>query len=231
MNDQQLAALLRMAAEADRLAGDDARLPAAVLLPGMGRALATRKLSRARTWGTAGAAAAVIGLAALAVTRNTNPSRSTPTITSSQRSSRGTDVVTSHPGQSRLTTASAPRIDADPTRNMLLAVFSDECGERTCVVTHDRDDLSGRDPTKMSDEELLGLAMGDRCTPAAEHVFVIGLSGPDASLPRTQVEAHVLAACLGSSPGFDHAPSTLLACLPPGVSAVTASLTLGAEAR
>ena len=232
MNDRQLTSLLRMAAEADQLAGDDARLPAAIVIAGMSAVPPARLARRGRFWGTASAAAAaIIGLAYVSIIGIAGPSSHERIASASPTRASRPIGPTVDPVEPRLALASASIENSVPTRNMMMAVFSDECGERSCVVTHDRDDLSGRDPTKMSDEELLDLAMGDRCVPAAEQVVVIGLSGPETALPRNDAEAHTLAACFGSAPGFGQSPTAFLACVPPGVSVVTTNLSLSAPPR
>ncbi len=224
MNDEQLTKLLRMAAEADLLAGDESRLPAASL--GHRESIVRRGGvgSRAR-WGLAmGAAAAVLAAGAFVAVRANGPTRA-----SGLASWPRGEVATVARGLTPTGAGRERKALGGPTGNMMLAVFSDECGQRACVVTHDRDALSGRDPTKMSDEELIRLALDERCDSVADHVTVIGLSGPDASLPRTDREAEVLAACVGMAPVFGQPGGSMLACVPPGVSVVTASLSLGSR--
>lgn len=246
MNDEQLISLLRMAAEADRISGTAARLPIvndSVSSARMGSQAVFPRSSAATGAGvfarggwTIGrisrlSAAAAVVIAACLIARSSSPrgqqvAHVRPSTTRPPTTHDGSSVVSPASDHAPFELVQGTTV---PTRNMMMAVFSDECGERACVVTHDRESLDGRDPTKMSDEELLRLALGDRCTPIAERVVVIGLSGPDASLPRTDTEAEILAACLGTTPVLGRPSSAALACIPPGVSVVTATLSLGGK--
>jgi len=244
MNDQQLTALLKLAAEADRLAGGAARLPAAVLGPGsmpaaqLGRGVhaatgfyAAPGVRAARWWIAAGAAAAAIGIAVVSVSWNPVLRQAGEEFAAARAPASSANSRPFDSSQLTVTPSLAHASSTSLTGNIMLAVFTDECGERTCIVTHDHDELRGRDPTKMSDEELLKLALGDRCGSAVEQVTVIGLSGPDGSLPRTNAQAELLAMCLGTAPFASQPASTLLSCVPPGVSVVMASLSLSATAK
>jgi hypothetical protein len=218
LNDAELSDLLRLAAEADALAGPSllhADAGAARPTPGL------RRWSRA-VGGVAAAGLLAAAGAAIWLRPGTAPAPLNAPI------ARG---VIGDPGVAPVSLVPAGECAPDPAHtSVVVALFKDADGRCRCVVTRGGEEFGERAAASLSPGELLTMALSELCSPEVSRIVVIGLSGPAERLPLTAADAQALAACVEAGSGDGLQASCLgWACVPDGVSVSTASLALGVE--
>jgi hypothetical protein len=210
MDERDLNALIRMAAEVERMEQDSGHSFQ------WARARASRRDVLVQRLTAIGglAAAACIGLMVVVWMRG--PQASTP-------APRPVATIPEKP---------APRATPKGAEegSVLLAVFHD-ADERCSCVQLRHDVLKGRKLTEVGGGELLRAAMAGSCQENPDKVLVLAVSGPKEMLPRSTAEAEILATCITENGrcGDDSLcyASNAAAYLPPGVTVVAESLGMG----
>ncbi len=214
MDERDLNALIRMAAEAEQMEQDSNRSFQ------WARAKSSRRdVLMQRLTGIGGlAAAACLALMVVAWLRapqGTTPTPSNVTIHTEKHTDKPAVAKTAEQG------------------SVMLAVFHDADDRCSCVQLRQDAFGKGRDLTQVGGSELLRAAFAGSCHENPEKVLVIAMSGPKEMLPRSTAEAEVLATCVaeyGRCDGDSACYATHAASyLPAGLTVVAESMGMGSS--
>jgi hypothetical protein len=208
MDERDLNALIRMAAEVDQMEEDGGHSFQ------WAKARASRRdVLMQRLTGIGGlAAAACLGLMVFAWLRTPAPSPA--------------------PAPSGVAIKDPVKVQPKPVEegSVLLAVFHDADDRCSCVQLRD-DFAKGRKLTEVGGGELLRTAISTACHENPQKVLVIAVSGPKDMLPKSTAEAEVLATCVSEYGrcGDDSIcyANNAAAYLGPGMTVVAESMGMG----
>lgn len=226
MDQRDLNALIRMAAEVDTLEQDSAHSFQ------WAKAKTSRRevLMQRMTGIGALAAAACLGLMVVSWLRapQAQPSH---TAMNTEKPAAPTVVASATPDTVKNVESAAEATPAKPEEgSVLLAVFHDANDMCSYVQLH-KDALHGRKLTEVGGGELLRTAIAANCQDNPERVLVLAMTGPKDLLPRSTAEAEVLASCIseGGRCGDDSGCYVNNAAdyLPPGVTVVAETMGMG----
>ncbi len=230
LNDKDLAALIRMADEVDRLESPAASRFEWAAVQASGRSALIRRM----TLGMGGlAAAACVGLGMFLWAKpatvpqqisRTNPAPVLTLPTPTDVESTPVTVAVGKAPQPVLVTQAPiePEI-----QSVVMAVFQDADDRCSCIQMNPGN-FKG-DLANVGSQELLRTAMANACHANPDRVLVIAMQGPSESLPTSTAEAEVWAACVSERTGHCDGDSFCVTrssapFIPAGVTMITGSM-------
>ncbi len=171
-----------------------------------------RRVGPLRVLLTSAAACAALGLAGFLFLRGTSTEERVPFLE---------EAVTAEDAQSRLLKMASPvphGVGTQSHGDLVVAIYrgehsrGDECGECWCVRRWSPQWGAERNVNELEESELVDDSIVRSCVGDPSRVIVIGLSGPEDALPKTDDQALQLSLCL-----IGQSPSTATTCVPSGL--------------